>query len=298
MKPANQSQTISDYNDLMGVETLHPLVSVIDFSKVSPIIIKRKAIEFYAIFFKDAKCGDILYGRNKYDYREGTLLFMAPNQIIEVENNGEPMQPKGWAVLFHPDLLKGMPLAHKMKEYTFFSYEVHEALNLSEQEKQIVSDCIQKIEFELHHTIDKHSCTLIATNIELLLNYCVRFYDRQFITRNIANKDILTRFENLLNNYFESELPLNVGFPTVKYCAEQLHLSSNYFGDLIRKETGKTAQDYVQHKIINLAKERIFDSSKSVSEIAYELGFQYPQHFSRFFKKKTGFTPNEYRLKH
>ena len=157
---------------------------------------------------------------------------------------------------------------------------------------------IQKIEFELHHTIDKHSCTLIATNIELLLNYCVRFYDRQFITRNIANKDILTRFENLLNNYFESELPLNVGFPTVKYCAEQLHLSSNYFGDLIRKETGKTAQDYVQHKIINLAKERIFDSSKSVSEIAYELGFQYPQHFSRFFKKKTGFTPNEYRLKH
>jgi AraC-like DNA-binding protein len=150
---------------------------------------------------------------------------------------------------------------------------------------------------ELQHAIDKHSRTLIVTNIELLLNYSVRFYERQFITRSIDNKDILTRFESLLNKYFQSEFPQSTGFPTVKYCADQLHLSANYFGDLIKKETGKSAQEHIQLKIIDLAKERIFDSRKSISEIAYELGFKYPQHFSRLFKTETGFTPNEYRLK-
>jgi AraC-like DNA-binding protein len=289
-------ESISDYNELIGVETLHPLVSLVDFSKVGPFTHLRKYMGFYAIFLKDTKCGDIRYGRNMYDYREGTLLFVAPGQVMDIENHGEEMQPQGWALLFHHDFLKGTALAHNMKDYTFFSYEVHEALHLSEREKQIVIDCMEKINLELQHAIDKHSRTLIITNIELLLNYSVRFYERQFITRSIDNKDILTRFDNMLNKYFQSELPQSTGFPTVKYCADQLHLSPNYFGDLIKKETGKSAQEHIQLKIIDLAKERIFDSRKSISEIAYELGFKYPQHFSRLFKTETGFTPNEYRL--
>lgn len=290
-------ESISDYNNLIGVETLHPLVSVIDFSKTGSFTHLRKFMGFYAIFLKDTKCGDIRYGRNIYDYREGTLLFVAPGQVMDIENHGEAMQPQGWALLFHPDLLKGTALSHNMKDYTFFSYEVHEALHLSEREKQIIIDCLQMISMELQHAIDKHSRTLIVTNIELLLNYSVRFYERQFITRSIDNKDILTRFENLLNKYFQSELLQTTGFPTVKYCADQLHLSPNYFGDLIRKETSKSAQEHIQSKIIDLAKERIFDTRKSISEIAYELGFKYPQHFSRLFKTETGLTPNEYRLK-
>lgn len=289
--------SISDYNDLVGIETRHPLVSVINLSTIKPFIHRRQSINFYAIFLKDTKCGDIRYGRNIYDYREGTLMFAAPGQVMDYDNNGEPMQPMGWALLFHPDLLRGTHLAQRMKEYSFFSYEVYEALHLSEQEKQIVIDCMHKIEMELQHAIDKHSRLLIATNIELLLNYCVRFYDRQFITRTIPNKDILTRFETLLDNYFESELPQTLGFPSVKYCSDQLNLSTNYFGDLIRKETGKSAQEHIQLKIIELAKQRIFETTKPIGDIAFELGFKYPQHFSRLFKNETGFTPNKYRIK-
>jgi AraC-like DNA-binding protein len=166
---------------------------------------------------------------------------------------------------------------------------------LSEKERQLILDCLNKIDHELHQSIDKHSKTLIANNIELLLNYCMRFYDRQFITRSQVNKDILVRFENLLDNYLKSEMTKTIGLPTVKYCADQLHLSSNYFGDLIKKETGKTALDHIQLKLIEEAKERVFDTSKSISAIAYELGFKHPQHFSRMFKNETGQTPNEYR---
>jgi len=156
-------------------------------------------------------------------------------------------------------------------------------------------DCLNKIEYELNQSVDKHSKRLIADNIELLLNYCLRFYDRQFITRSQVNKDILVRFENLLDDYLKSEISQTLGLPTVKYCADQLHLSPNYFGDLIKKETGKSAQEHIQLKLIDIAKERIFDRSKSISEIAYELGFKHPQHFSRMFKSGTGQTPNEYR---
>ena len=295
MEDIQRLESVADYNDLMGVKTLHPLVSVIDFTTVKPVRHLRQYMGFYTVLLKDTKCGDIRYGRNIYDYREGTLLFSAPGQIMEIENNGEPMQPMGWALVFHPDLLKGTTLQHTIKDYSFFSYEVIEALHLSDMEKQIVIDSLQKISFELQHAIDKHSRLLIVANIELLLNYSVRFYDRQFITRSIENKDILTRFENLLNTYFESEMPQENGFPSVRYCAEQLHLSPNYFGDLIRKETGKTAQEHIQLKIIDLAKSRIFSSEKPIGDIAYELGFKYQQHFTRMFKKETGYTPNEYR---
>ncbi|WP_455587019.1 helix-turn-helix domain-containing protein [Bacteroides sp.] len=286
---------VYQYNDMMGWETLHPLISVVDFSKCPPRKRSKELLGFYAIFLKDVKCGDIHYGRNYYDYQEGTLVFIAPGQVVGFENNGEVFQPKGYALVFHPDLLRGTSLARAMKNYTFFSYEANEALHLSEQERHIVIDCINNIELELQRGIDKHSKVLIASNIELLLNYCTRFYDRQFITRENVNKDILTKFEEVLNGYFQSDKPQDIGLPSVQFCADQLHLSANYLGDLIKKETGKSAQEHIQLKLMDVAKERMFDTSKSVSEIAYELGFKYPQHFSRLFKKRMGCSPNEYR---
>lgn len=286
---------IFQFNESRGVETLHPLVSVIDFSKCGPARFERQVYGFYTIFLKEVKCGDLRYGRNYYDYQEGTLVFLAPGQVIGYENNGQTYQPKGWALLFHPDLLRGTSLGRNIAGYTFFSYEVNEALHLSEQERQVVLDCLLNIQSELKHAIDKHSRTLIVSNIELLLNYSTRFYERQFITRNNVNRDVLAGFERLLGDYFAGDRPEQDGVPTVRWCAEQLHLSANYFGDLVKKETGKSAQEYIQLKVIDIAKERMFDTTKSISEIAYELGFRYPQHFTRLFKKCVGQSPNEYR---
>lgn len=286
---------ICQYNDWVGYETLHPLVSVVDFSKCSTIEHVRLLYGFYAVFLKDVKCGDLRYGRQFYDYQEGTLVFIGPGQIIDAGNRNQAIQPKGWGLLFHPDLLRGTSLARVMKDYTFFSYESNEALHLSEQERRVVLDCLGNIEAELHRGVDKHSKMLITSNIELLLNYCLRFYDRQFITRENINKDMLLRFEKVVNDYFRSDEPKNTGLLTVGYCANRLHLSANYFGDLIKKETGRTAQEHIQLKLIDIAKERILDPGKTISEISYELGFQYPQHFTRLFKRCVGCTPNEYR---
>lgn len=286
---------VYQYNELMGIETLHPLVSVIDMSKCPRMRHSRRLYGFYCIFLKDVKCGDLRYGRNYYDYQEGTLVFTAPGQVVGVEDNGEVFQPKGWALLFHPDLIRGTSLGRNIGRYTFFSYESYEALHLSEQERHVVIDCLQNIAGELQHAVDKHSRTLIVSNIELLLNYSVRFYERQFTTRSDVNKDALSGFERLLNDYFRDDAPQRDGVPSVRWCAEQLHLSANYFGDLVKKETGKSAQEYIQLKVIDIAKERMFDTTKSISEIAYELGFRYPQHFTRLFKKCVGQSPNEYR---
>jgi AraC-like DNA-binding protein len=287
--------SITQFNTLRGIETLHPLVSVIDFSKMKLISEAKAHYGFYCVFLKEVKCGDMKYGCNYYDYQEGTLVFIAPGQVVGIGNAPGSPKPKGWGLLFHPDLIKGTSLGHNIKDYTFFSYEANEALHLSEKERQIITDCLNKIDYELHQSIDKHSKKLIANNIELFLNYCLRFYDRQFITRSSVNKDILVKFERLLDNYFNSEMPQTLGLLTVKYCAENIHLSANYLGDLIKKETGKSPQEHIQLKLMDMAKERIFDTSKSVSEIAYGLGFKHPQHFSRMFKNETGQTPNEYR---
>ena len=296
MDEITKLENISQYNSLRGVETLHPLVSVYELSKMKLIPATRVHFGFYCIFLKEVKCGDMKYGCDYYDYQEGTLVFIAPGQVAGIGNPPGSPHPKGWALLFHPDLIRGTSLGHNIKEYSFFSYETNEALHLSEKERQIIIDCLNKIDHELHQSIDKHSKTLIANNIELLLNYCMRFYDRQFITRSHVNKDILVKFEKLLEEYFHSEMPQTLGLPTVRYCAEKIHLSANYLGDLIKKETGKSPQEHIQLKLMDIAKEKIFDTSKSVSEIAYELGFKYPQHFSRLFKNETGYTPNEYRL--
>lgn len=288
-------ETISQYNEFSNQETLHPLLSVIDLSKATPKQNSKMYFGFYTVFLKEIKCGNLRYGCNYYDYQEGTLVFLAPGQVVGIEANGETYQPQGLALVFHPDLIRGTSLGKHINDYTFFSYEVHEALHLSETERKTISDCFSKIQMELSHSIDKHTKTLIVANIELLLNYCVRFYDRQFITREQPNKGILERFETLLHEYFQSDKPQVLGLPSVAYCADQLNLSANYFGDLIKKETGKSAQEYITLKLMDLAKEKMFDSSKSVSEIAYELGFKYPQHFSRSFKQHVGYSPNEYR---
>ncbi|MDT0690045.1 helix-turn-helix domain-containing protein [Salegentibacter sp. F188] len=296
MDELRRFETINDYNVFNNNGTLHPLVSVVDVSKADPRRASNMYFGFYTIFLKEVNCGNLRYGRHTYDYQEGTLVFIAPGQVVSVDNTGELYQPKGLALIFHPDLLLGTPLANRMQDYTFFGYQSNEALHLSERERKLILDCISKIEYELEQSIDNHSKRLIASNIELLLNYCVRFYDRQFITRENVHKGILERFEDLLNGYFKTDKPQTLGLPSVAYCAEELNLSPNYFGDLIKKETGKSAQEYIQSKVIDLAKERIFDHSKSVSQIAYELGFKYPQHFTRLFKQRVGLPPNDYRM--
>lgn len=290
-------ETVAEYNDMLGVETRHPLVSVIDLTKAKPMRHLRHTFGFYTVFLKEAKCGDLIYGRQYYDYQEGTVVCLAPGQVIGIEDNGETFQPKGWALCFHPDLIRGTSLGSHIKEYSYFSYEVNEALHLSQQEREIFVDCLHKISHELEHSIDRLSRRLIATNIELLLDYCLRFYERQFITREHVNNDILTRFETLLDRYFESGRAQQEGLPSVKWCAGELCLSPNYFGDLMKKETGKTAQEHIQFKLIDIAKELVLNPGRSISQISYELGFQYPQHFTRMFKKVVGMTPNEYREK-
>lgn len=287
--------TVDFYNKLRGVETLNPLVSVLDLSKANSLPEETFNFGLYAIYLKELKCGELRYGRSTYDYQEGTLVCVAPGQIMQVQARPETVAPKGWALVFHPDLIKGTLLGKHIQEYNFFSYDSNEALHLSEKEKHIVMDCFLKIQDELEQNIDKHSKTLIASNIELFLNYCTRFYDRQFITRDNANKGILERFESILNNYFSSDKPQKIGLPSVAWCAEEMNLSANYFGDLIKKETGTSPQEYIQSKVINIAKEMIFDIDKSISEIAYDLGFKYPQHFTRLFKQKVGVSPNIYR---
>lgn len=287
---------VTQFNTERGIATHHPLVTVIDQSKSKPILPEQFASELYIVFLKDLKCGELSYGRSHYDYQEETLLFIAPGQILGFPDVIEKIQPQGWALVFHPDLIRGTPLGRHIHEYSFFTYAANEALHLSTRERQLVIDCFHKIQYELEGSIDKHSKNLIVRNIELFLDYCIRFYDRQFITRNDLNRDVFARFEQLLNQYFQSEKPGELGLPSVAYCAEQLHFSANYFGDLVKKETGRTAQEYIHNKVIDLAKEKVFDINRSISQIAYELGFRNPSHFTRLFKQQVGQSPKEYRM--
>ncbi|MES2797464.1 MAG: helix-turn-helix transcriptional regulator [Bacteroidota bacterium] len=292
--------SISEFNAANNHKTLHPLVTVIDYSKALP----REwgdadTIKFnyglYSVILKDVVCGDLRYGRHHYDYQAGTLVFYAPGQFVSMDNPKVVYQPMGFGLLFHPDFLVGTHLGKVIGQYKFFDYQTNEALHLSDDERQLILDCFAKIEFELKQPIDKHSKKLIASNIELFLDYCQRFYDRQFITRDIAHKGALEKFEELLNDYFISEKPQSIGLPSVAYFADSLHLSANYFGDLIKKETGQSAKDYILNKTLNIAKDKIFEENKTVNEIAYELGFKYPQHFTRLFKQKIGVSPMEFR---
>ena len=292
-------ENISDINRVLKQEkTKHPLVSVIDFTKVDEQIPQGTKISsgFYSIMFKNYCLNRLKYGREYYDFQEGSLICIAPKQVITLDNEIEKrVDMMGWGIFFHPDLIRGTSLGKTIKNYSFFSYETQEALHLSEKEKQTLYDCVLKIENELSENIDSHSQRLIVSNIELLLNYCSRYYERQFITRKSINKNVLTQFETALKAYFSSQETKKNGLPSVKHLADKVCLSANYLGDLLKKETGMNAQEHIHFYLIEEAKNLLQGSNISVSELAYSLGFEYPQYFSRLFKSKTGMTPMEYR---
>lgn len=298
MKPITHLKSISDINRFVQSTTKHPLVSVVDFGKVDEYMEEgtRISADFYSMMFKNYCTNHLKYGRQSLDFQDGSLICIAPKQVLEMDREIEKKNDMmGWGLFFHPDLLRGTSLGSKMSEYTFFSYETSEALHLSEKEKQNLFDCVQKIEAELQENIDKHSQTLIVSNIELLLNYCARYYGRQFITRKNSNVNAVLQVEKWLKDYFSTE-KINVsGLPTVKSLADQVHLSPSYLSDLLKKETGMTAQDLIHYHLIEAAKNILLHTNQSVGEIAYSLGFEYPQYFSKLFKQKTGKTPVEYR---
>lgn len=292
-------ETPWEYGASIGIKSLHPLVSVIDYSVVKKYCNPQGLCCGYyvvSLYCGDTDCS-VRYGRNMYDYQDGTLFFTAPGQLISFSTCGKVYQPKEncIALLFHPDYFRGTDLAKNISRYKFFSYEVHEALHLSETEIEDIRGCFRNIEKELEQRPDNHSVTIVCTAIELLLNYCDRFYDRQFITRHRANVDVLSRFETLLNDYFAASQRGISGLPTVKYFAEKLNFSPDYLSGLIKKETGHNIQEHIYYKLMEAAKDSLCLSDKSISQIAYELGFEYPQHFTRLFKNKVGVTPSEYR---
>lgn len=290
--------TVGLYNKLYGVETLHPLVSVVDASEIKQDLPANVTLNYglYALYLKQTKCGDLRYGRQLYDYQEGTVTSFAPGQVVEIRRDTN-VRPQWQGLVFHPDLIRGTSLGQDIKQYSFFSYASNEALHLSDEEKSIYRDCLEKIKMELARPVDKHSRRLIVRNIELLLDYCMRFYERQFITREHLNHNTLARFEHLLDDYLDSDQALIEGIPTVRFFADKICLSPNYFGDLVKQQTGKTAQEYIHLKMLSRAKEQMMDPDKNIKQVAESLGFQYPQHFVRFFKRMEGCTPKEFRLR-
>jgi AraC-like DNA-binding protein len=292
-------ETISDLHKMLPKSIVkHPLITIIDFKNFDESINVgiRISLGFYSIMFKNYCLNKLKYGRQTYDFQEGSLICIAPKQVITLDEAVEKKDDAfGWGIFFHPDLIRGSSLGKNIKEYSFFSYQINESLHLAEKEKQILYDCVQKIESELQENIDKHSQTLIVSNLELLLNYCTRYYDRQFITRKNVNSDILVKVEEILDEYFKSNNLNEKGLPTVKYLADKVFLSPNYLSDLLKKETGTNAQDLIHYYLIEEAKNLLLCSNKSISELSFSLGFEYPQYFSRLFKAKTGMTPIEFR---
>lgn len=289
---------IDAYNKCLGIETFHPLVTVFNLKDVpNPDYVHQNATYrygVYALYLKNTKSCIMRYGHRDYDYSDGTVTSFAPGQVVEVKPIPN-IDLDVLSLLFHPDLIRGTSLGQHISEYHFFDYASNEALHMSERERAIYLDCLENIRQEVIRPVDKYSKKLICRNIELLLDYCMRFYDRQFVTREDDNHSVMRRFEQALNEYFSGKVRFMSGLPTVKYFAEQCFLSPNYFGDLIKKETGMTPQDFIQKRVIELAKEELLSSDKTISEVAYQLGFQYTQHFNRYFKRSTGMTPTEYR---
>jgi AraC-like DNA-binding protein len=289
-------QSISDMHKLVKyTPPKHPLISVIDHADFYARRPKSDAtyrFGFYIISCKKFE-GVLKYGKSYYDFSEGSLLFTAPGQVIAP--GPDVKVEEGWALFIHPDLIHGTDLGKKIHQYSFFNYEANEALHISEEEKLTIRDCVTKIEKEYSQNIDKHSQGLIVSNIELLLNYCNRFYDRQFYTRAKVNLDVVQQFEKLLKDYFSQSTLINTGLPNVKYFASRLNLSPNYLSDLLNKFTGKTTQEHIHLELIDNAKSLLWSTNNSISEIAYGLGFEHPSHFTKIFKSKTGKSPSEYR---
>lgn len=292
------SKSITDIRSVFGLgKPTHPLITILDTQKLAygeDTVGKRFSSDLYCIALKDSSCG-IDYGRNTYDFDDGVLIFTAPNQIITVKKPQALDQVKGWMLYFHPDLIRNTTLGAKIDTYSFFNYEVHEALHLSEQEQQTLNQIVLLIQNEINERIDNHSQHVLVSNIELLLNYSKRFYERQFNTRSATNNDVVSRVEALLKNYYLDNNLMEIGQPSIQYLAEQCHLSPSYLSDLLAKETGRSAKDHINDFLVEKAKYLLLQSTDSISGIAYSLGFNYPHYFGRLFKQKTGKTPQEYR---
>ena len=289
--------SIDAYNKLYGLETKHPLVSVIDLTEATKVVNHvRMDYDVYALFLKNGTNCALKYGRQPYDYQEGSIVSFSPGQLIGVDTDVDEIAPDVIGLMFHPDLLHRTPLSSKIKDYNFFDYSQREALHLSADERRIFNQCLERIKEEIAHPVDKHTAEIVSSQIQVLLDYVTRFYERQFITRGKVNSDILSRFESSLKQYLDSDRT-KVGLPTVNYFAEEAHLTPGYFGDMIKKETGVTAQEIISRHIVERAKRRLTESTDDVSIVAYELGFQYPQHFSRMFKRITGISPTQFREK-
>ena len=286
--------TVQDFNDYQGVETLHPLVSVVRVENTEHIQKCVMHYGLYAIYLKETKACQLSYGRTSYDFDEMTVTSFSPGQTVTVEPNPDVPFVKFTALVFHPDLLNRTPLAKQMNRYEFFDYTSTEALHLSAQEVEIFKGVLTLIEQELHRAIDKHTRELIVSNIELLLNYCLRFYDRQFITREEINHTVVKKFLNQLDEYI-NEKAVSEGLPTVAYFAGKCCLSTGYFGTLVKTETGRTAKDLINDCILAKAKALLQSETSSVTQVSVRLGFEYPQHFIRFFKSLTGKTPSQWR---
>lgn len=286
--------TVQEFNDYYGLETLHPLVSVVRFNKPAKVEEAMYHYGLYALFLKENKGCKLSYGRTEYDFDEMTVTSFAPGQVIHVEPNPEVIIPKWTAIVFHPDLLNRTSLGKNISRYEFFDYTSNEALHLSTAEIEIFRGVLSMIQQELNHSIDKHSKELIVNNIELLLNYCLRFYDRQFITREKINHSVVKKFIALLDQYIANQAQQE-GFPSVAYFADKCCYSPKYFGELVKTETGRTAKDFISDRMLIAAKQLLNDESLSIKTVSQQLGFEYPQHFVRFFKAKTGQTPSDYR---
>ena len=286
--------TIQDFNDYQGVETLHPLVSVVHVENTEHIKECVMHYGLYAIYLKENKGCKLSYGRTPYDFDEMTVTSFAPGQVVKVEPNPDVPFAKFTALVFHPDILNRTALGRHINRYEFFGYSSTEALHLSAQEVEVFRGVLTMIEQELHRAIDKHTRELIVSNIELLLNYCLRFYDRQFITREEINHSVIKKFIELLDDYIATKA-LRDGLPTVAYFADKCCLSNGYFGNLVRVETGRTAKDIISDHLLAHAKQLLNDEALTVTMISERLGFEYPQHFVRFFKSHTGKTPSAYR---
>lgn len=283
----------SDYSGYHGVTNLHPLITVIDFSEISPIRHSLNRYGVYGVFVQEDNDLDLTYGCGRYDYRDGSLICVAPGQIGGKEDNGERASIGGWALLFHPDLIHGTQLEKEIRHYSFFDYSVNEALHMNEKEHDIVVAIFKRIKSEISDPHDNFQNDILVGYISLLLKYCQRFYNRQFITRKLSNNDILSRFDSFLNEYFAESRQMKDGLPTVNICAEYLCLSTNYFSDLIKKMTGESPGRHIRQFIIRQIKNELA-SGLTVAEVAYKLGFEYPAHLSRMFKKETGMTPTDY----
>lgn len=284
----------SDYSAWVGQTDLHELISVINYAELSPVRYSLNSYEVYGLFLQGKEVSaDLVYGTGKYDYSEGTLICVAPGQLGGKEDDGEPVNLTGWAVLFHPDLLQGTALENEIKNFSFFDYRVNEALHMTTEERDVIVSLMRQLENELKFPADAMQNRIIVGFINLLLRYAQRFYNRQFVTRKIVNNDILARFETLLKEYFDKDMPLERGLPTIQYCSDVLCMSPNYLSDVVRKTTGETPSHYIRRLVVQLAKNRLV-AGHTCAEVAYSLGFEYPQHFARMFKKVTGQTPSQY----